>query len=174
MMKYKDAVKKSMEMLAEDEKSIFIGYNMKYVNPIFIGINEKQLIETPVAENLMLGLGTGLSLVGYKPLVYYERFDFIMNAMDALVNHLDKMRSISKNQFNPKVIIRCVVGSSKTPYYTGHCHTQDFTEVMKKLISIPILTPITSQEVIDYYKFAQGYNDSVMIVEKKDLYDIEW
>ena len=39
---------------------------------------------------------------------------------------------------------------------------------------MPILTPKTSQEVFDAYKFAEQYDDSVMIVEKKDFYDIEY
>ncbi len=29
-MKYKDAIKQSMEMLAENENTIFLGYNIRY------------------------------------------------------------------------------------------------------------------------------------------------
>lgn len=175
-MKYKEAVKICIDEFNNDDKSLFVGYNIKYGDKamgIFSDVDEKKLIETPVAENLMMGLATGLSISGYKPMVYYERFDFIMNAMDALVNHLDKIREISKNQFRPKVIIRVVVGGKKKPFFTGHCHTQDFTESMKKLLTFPVLKPKTPKEVIDCYNFAFQYDDSVMIIEEKDFYDID-
>ena len=125
MKNYKDAIKSSMDFLAEDPKSVFIGYGVRTGTKgggFFSDIPEKQLIETPIAEGLMLSMAIGLSLEGYKPLVFYERFDFIMNAMDALVNHLDKMSIISKGEYSPKVIIRCVVGGKESPFFTGVTH----------------------------------------------------
>ena len=176
-MKYKDAIKNSMNYLAKDEKVIFLGYNTKMGNQALgtlTDIPKEKIIETPLAENLMTGLAIGLSLSGYKPVLYFERFDFILNGIDAIINHLDKIKDLSKHQFRPKVIIRVVIGQKLKPFFNGSTHSQDFTDSMKKLVNFPILKPVTANEVIDAYKFAFQYEESVMIVEHKDYYDIDY
>jgi pyruvate/2-oxoglutarate/acetoin dehydrogenase E1 component len=173
MKTYKDAIKKSMNFLAQDPKTLFIGYGVKTGSKgggFFSEINESQLIETPVAEGLMLSLAIGLSIEGYKPVVFYERFDFIMNAMDALVNHLDKMKTISKAEYAPKAIIRCVIGGKSNPFFTGVTHTQDHTEAMRKLVSFPVLKPTSKEEMLEAYIEAYNSDKSYMIIEEKDWY----
>jgi len=97
-MKYKDAIKQSMEMLAENENTIFLGYNIRYGSKAYgtlTNISNNKKIETPVAENLMVGLATGLALEGYRPIIYFERHDFMLNALDGIVNHLSKIERMS-------------------------------------------------------------------------------
>lgn len=176
-MKYKDAIKLSMNEFAKNEKAIFLGYNTKMANQALGTLSEvpkEKIIETPLAENLMTGLSIGLSLSGYKPILYFERFDFILNGIDAIVNQLDKWKELSNHQYRPKVIIRVVIGQKLKPFFNGPTHTQDFTEAMKKLVNFPILKPTTANEVLDAYKFAFQYDESVMIVEIKDYYDIDY
>lgn len=174
-MLYKDALKQAMLDLSKQEKTVFIGYNTRCTkgNGIFNGINDGQLIETPVAENLMMGMGIGMACRGYKPVVYFERFDFILNAMDALVNHLDKINSLSKGEYNPKVLIRAVVGAKKNPLFTCSSHTQDFTEAISKMVSFPVIKLKTSEEILKYYKIASGWKSSMLLVEERDLYNNE-
>jgi len=176
-MTYKESIKQSMILLDNDPKRLFIGYGVKYGGKgggTLSNINPEKLIETPLAENLMAGLSIGLSIEGYNPVLYIERFDFILNALDAIVNHLDKFKIISNNQYKPKVIIRTCIGRKLTPFLTGPTHTQDLTSAMKKLVTFPILRPITSNQIIDCYKMAMNYNDSVLIIEELDLYDIDF
>ena len=158
-MLYKTAITDAMTELGRDPKRVFIGYNMQ--NPSFIGVPAEQIIETPVAENLMLSMAIGMALDGFKPLVWFERFDFIMNAMDALVNHLCKIKGLSKGEFDPAVIIRCQVGGTKMPFFTGPTHTQDFTDVMCKLVDFP---------VVEFMPGVYETDSSLMVVEYKDKY----
>jgi pyruvate/2-oxoglutarate/acetoin dehydrogenase E1 component len=176
-MRYKDAIKLSMNEFAKDDKALFLGYNTKMGNQALGTLSEvpkEKIIETPLAENLIAGLSIGLSISGYKPVLYFERFDFILNAIDAIVNQLDKIKDLSKYQYRPKVVIRVVIGGKLKPFFTGTCHTQDFTEAMRKLVTFPVLKPLTSNEIIDAYKFAFQCEESVMIVETKDYYDIDY
>lgn len=171
---YKTEIKSSMEYLAQDPKCLFIGYGLKYGSMgggFLKNIDTSQIIETPVAENLMLSMAIGLAMDGFLPVVIYERFDFIMNAMDALVNHLDKTSTISKNEYNPKVIIRCIVGGSKKPFFTGTTHTQDFSDVISKLVDIPVYKLLETNEIDSIYKKVYHSKKSSIIVEYKDLYD---
>lgn len=173
-MTYKQSLKNAMNKLALDEKRLFIGYNVKYgskANGTLADVPDSQLIEMPVAENLIAGAAVGLALEGFKPVVWLERFDFILNALDAIVNHLDKLKEISKDEFDPHVVFRVNVGSSKNPLFTGPTHTQDFSEVMRKLVSFPIVQ-INNANLIEQ-TYSNIDNTSLLAVEYRDLYDTE-
>jgi pyruvate/2-oxoglutarate/acetoin dehydrogenase E1 component len=174
-MKYKEAVKKSMEMLAEMENVVFMGYNISFGSQGYgtlKDIPKEKKIETPVAENLMIGLATGMALEGYHPVVFFERHDFMLNALDGIVNHLSKIEQLSLGEFNPSVIIRAAVGS-KNPLNPGIQHIQDFSRLFKEIVGFPVYTPKTSLEVGEAYNIAKDSKKSVMIIEWRDLYDKE-
>ena len=170
---FNEAVTEAMTNLGKKDNTIFLGYNVgsDFGNAMgnFINIEDNKKIETPVAENLMASLGIGLSFEGYKPVVYFERHDFMMVAMDALVNHVSQIERISHKEFNVPIIFRTVV-ADEGPFYSGPTHSQDFTEIFKKALSFPILEPKTPQEVLDFYNYAYNVNFPVMIVEKKSRF----
>lgn len=175
-MKYKEALTESMNLLAKDKSCRFVGYNVRYgsmANNTLKYVPVEQLIETPVAENLMAGMGIGMSIIGLKPVIWFERFDFILNALDSIVNHLDKIEKISDGQFIPKVIIRVIVGGSKNPLYTGLTHIQDFTESISKMVSFPVIKLNSVNDVIEEYKKASKWETNVMLIEERDRYEEE-
>ncbi len=53
----------------------------------------------------------GMALEGFVPITMYPRFDFFILSCNKLINHLDKMRDMSKGDMTPRVIIRVAVGS---------------------------------------------------------------
>ncbi|MCK5604828.1 hypothetical protein KAR91_23260 [Candidatus Pacearchaeota archaeon] len=174
-MKYKDAIKQSMKDLAQDKRTIFLGYNILYGSRAYgtlTDIPREMCHETPVAENLMAGLAIGMSLAGYRPVLFYERHDFILNALDSIVNHLDKIESMSKGQFKTPVIIRATVGA-REPLDPGAQHTQDFTKAFRELLTFPVLDLTNSAEVIDGYNKAKTMNSPIMLVERRDFYETE-
>jgi pyruvate dehydrogenase E1 component beta subunit len=174
-MIYIDALKYSMNKLAKQDKTIFIGYNTKYTRAAntLRDVPESQLIETPVAENLMAGMAIGMSLRGYKPIVYFERFDFVLNALDSIVNHLDKIKKMSNNEYDPKVIIRVVIGRKDKPLYSCITHVQDYTEAVSKMVDFPVIKLNTSKDILHYYKKASKWETSMMLVETRGFYDNE-
>ncbi|MBI2004018.1 hypothetical protein HYS72_00985 [Candidatus Pacearchaeota archaeon] len=174
-MKYKDAIKKSMEELAKLDKVRFLGYNINYGSRAYgtlSDIPKEKCIETPVAENLMIGLAIGISLEGYKPLVFFERHDFMLNSLDAIVNHLDKIEKMSYGQFKTPVIIRATIGSKK-PLMPGVQHTQNYTEIFKKIVSFPVYEPLNSKQILECYNEVKKFENPVLIIEKRELYDCE-
>lgn len=171
-----------MVALAEDPLVRFVGYGVRYGGKAagtLRGVSETQLVETPVAENLMVGLAIGMSLAGLRPVVFIERFDFILNAMDAIVNHLDKIGVLSKGLFQPAAIIRVVAGNRNTGLQTGLTHTQDFSGAMRHMLSpafdvISLVSPTGPGGVFMAYNEAlarlRGQNKSTMLIEYKDMY----
>lgn len=134
--------------------------------------NEK-IVETTVAENMMVGLAQGLAIAGLRPLVYIERADFLACCLSAISNHLDKCAEISGGEFNPCVIIRVTVGNKTKPLFTGPTHTSDPYEAMKALLRMPVYRVTTPDEVNAAYDRAfreqrEGIG-SAMVIDYKDL-----
>lgn len=169
-LSYKQAVTESMTNLGENG-SIFIGYSIIPGDAMGTTINVPydQKIETPVAENLMVGLAIGMSFEGFKPVVYFERHDFMLVAADAIGNHVDKIERISHGEFKVPVILKTVIDDGGL-FYSGPTHSQDFTSTFREMVSFPVLEPMTAGEVLSAYNFAASSLQPVMIVEHKKFH----
>jgi pyruvate/2-oxoglutarate/acetoin dehydrogenase E1 component len=171
---YKVALTKANEQLGKNIKTRFIGYGLHKGRALgtLKDVPLDQIIEMPVAENLMAGMAIGLSLKGYLPIIFIERMDFLLNALDAVVNHLDKIELLSSGQFKPACIIRCIVGNKNKPLYTGATHVQDFSTPLREMVSFPVIQLINESEIQGAY--LEAYENiqkgiSTILVEYKDL-----
>lgn len=175
-LSYKEALTAAMSMLCADPLFRWVGYGLldgKGANGTAKMVPNEKTIECIVSENLMLGMAQGLSMAGLKPTVLFERANFLMVAMDSLVNHLDCCDLISRGEFKPCVIIRVVVGGSQKPLFTGHTHVGDFSEALKLMLKMPVLVCRDAYEVTEFYRIAKQRQDdgvgSTLLVEYKDL-----
>jgi pyruvate dehydrogenase E1 component beta subunit len=132
-------------------------------------VPENKIYEMPVAEDLMTGIATGMALEGYLPVLIFERQDFMLIASDQIINHLSKINELSNGEFNPKVIIRAIVGHNK-PFDPGPQHLQDFTDFFKRHCSFPVIACLDIDQIKKTYKDALERDQSTMIVEYKELY----
>jgi pyruvate dehydrogenase E1 component alpha subunit len=167
---FKNAVTEAMTEIGK-ANSVFIGYNVKHGNAMgnLVNVDNSQKIETPVAENLMAGLAIGMSFEGFKPVVYYERHDFMLVAADAIINHANHIERISHGEYECPVIFRTVVADSG-PFYSGPTHSQNFTEGFRNMVSFPVYVPNTGPEVLEAYKKALYSSRPSMIVERKSKF----
>ncbi len=167
---YKNAIEYSMEKIAA-KNGVFIGYNVKNGNAMgsLKNVPDDQKIETPVAENLMVGLAIGMSFEGFRPVVYFERHDFMLVAADAIGNHLSHIERTSHGEYQCPVILKTVVADSG-PFYSGPTHSQDFSKVFDTLVNFPVFIPQNGQQALGMYDLALQSNRPSMIVEKKSLF----
>lgn len=167
---YKEAVNLAMRELDSD-KTVFIGYNVLYGDAMgtLKSIDNSKKIETPVAENLMAGLAIGMSFEGFRPVVFFERHDFMLVAADAIVNHANYIERISHGKYKCPVIFKTVVADGGF-FYSGPTHSQDFTEGFRKMVSFPIYDPKNGKEMLEAYRKAIVSNRPSMIVERKRLF----
>ena len=94
----------------------------------------------------------------------------MMLAINQLVNHIDKMKKMTKNMLIPKVITRVAVGARR-PLDGGEQHTQDFTESLRHMLTDTTLIELTEPEQI-FDTFIDAYNrdGATVIVEWGDFY----
>jgi pyruvate/2-oxoglutarate/acetoin dehydrogenase E1 component len=170
---YFDEIRRSMAMLAEHPKTLFVGQAVRYggqrAASSFDDVPMDRRIEMPVIEDFQVGFSTGLALEGFIPVSFFPRWDFLVIAANQLVNHLDKIPLVSG--YRPKVILRTAVGSS-SPLNPGPQHTQDHTEAFRKMFkSIHIITLDEARTVYSKYCGALAMKQSVLVVEKMELYN---
>lgn len=173
-MTYKNALIEANTILARDPLVRFVGYGLQNGRAYgtLAHVDDCQIIETPIAENLMMGVAIGLALRGLRPVVFFERMDFILNAADAIVNHLDKIATLSHNEFNPSVVINAVVGNYRKPLYTGPVHTQDLSVAFRMMVGFPVMQLARENQIISCYNEAAKLlraGTSTMLVTYKDL-----
>jgi pyruvate dehydrogenase E1 component alpha subunit len=167
---YKDAMIIAMTELGQ-QGAIFIGYNVVKGDAMgtLKNVPLEQKLETPVAENLMSGLAIGMSFEGFLPVLYFERHDFILNALDAIINHIDKIERISHGEYKVPVVIRAVTADAG-PFYSGITHSQDFTKLLESGVSFPVEDPIEGKDVLRVFRDAVESKRPVLVIERKSRY----
>lgn len=168
-MDYKEQTKKAMEILARDERVMFLGQTVCYPGSPMYGSLEniplERRLELPVVEDMQMGMSIGLSLEGLIPVSIYPRIDFLILAINQLINHLDKIEEISAGEFKPKVIIRTQIGNTK-PLHPGIQHCSDYTNALKVLCkNIDVVKIKRAEDVIPEYKKALKSHKSTILIE---------
>lgn len=144
----------------------FIGQSVAYdgatIYDSLNGVPMEQRIEMPVIEDFQMGFCIGLAMCGYVPVSIYPRFDFLLLALNQLVNHLDKAPLFG---WPGKVIVRTRVGGT-TPLNAGPQHTQNYTKAVDMMTQhLPVYEATTAKEVEMAYRLAIEGGSSCLIVE---------
>lgn len=134
MSSFNEAINAEIRKLAELPNTLFIGQSLRYDGAAIYnsldGVPMNKRIEFPVAEEFQMGYCIGLALSGILPICIYPRIDFMVLAMNQLVNHLDKLPLYG---WAPKMIIRTTVGK-KTPLDAGPQHTQNHADAFRAML----------------------------------------
>lgn len=174
-MKYFDELKRSMDWLATQPDTIFIGQAVEYAGTAMTNtlkdVDKSKLLEMPVNEDMQMGISNGLALNGYVPVSIYPRWNFLLLGINQLVNHLDKIYMIS--EYNPKVIIRTGIGSER-PLHPQWQHVGDYTEALQSMTNnIEVIRLDEPEQIFDSYVKAYQRTDrkSTLLVEWGDFYN---
>lgn len=175
-MKYFDELKRAMEFLAEDPRTLFLGQAVAVpgtaMSNTLKGVDPHKLVELPVNEDLQMGMCNGLALAGYVPVSVFPRWNFLLLAVNQIVNHLDKFQLMSNGGYCPKLIIRTGIGSER-PLHPQHQHVGDFTESFRLMCTnIEVVRLEEPDHIFPAYERALMREDgkSTLLVEWGDYY----
>ena len=176
-MKYFDELKRSMEFLAKNEKTIFIGQAVEVpgtaMSNTLQDVDKNKLIEFPIAEEMQMGVTNGLALNGNIPVSIFPRWNFFLLAVNQLVNHLDKVNIMSNNKFKTKSIIRTGIGSQR-PLHPQFQHIGDFTDAIRTMCkNVDVIKLEETKDIFPSYEKALNRSDgnSTILVEYGDYYN---
>ena len=176
-MKYFDELKRSMDFLAQDPRTVFIGQAVAVpgtaMSNTLKDVPRQRLIELPVAEEMQMGMTTGMALTGAVPVSIFPRWNFLLCAMSQLISHLDKVDVMSNGGYRAKAIVRTGIGSQR-PMHPQHQHIGDFTEALRLMCStIEVIRLDEPEDIFPAYERALLRDDgrSTIIVEYGDYYN---
>lgn len=176
MSKYSEELTKAMKYLAEDPKTIFLGQAVAVPGTIMsstlTSVPIEKRIELPVAEELQMGMTLGLALGGFIPVSVYPRWNFLLLAINQLVNHVDKLKEMSQGGYQPKLIIRTGIGATG-PINPGCQHLGDFTDALRLMLTnTEVIRLDETEQIIPSYEWALTRQDgkSTILVEWGDKF----
>ena len=176
-MNYFNELKRSMNWLGDQQKTIFIGQAVEVPGTAMYStikeVSKSKRIELPVFEETQMGMSIGLSFTGYKVITIFPRWNFLLCATNQLVNHVDKYPISSDGKVNPSLIIRTSVGSER-PLNPGSQHLGNMSEAFRKMLTtVEIIELREPGEIFNAYKKAYSREDgkSTLLVEFGDYYN---
>ncbi len=96
--------------------------------------------DTPLAEEGMTGIAIGAALGGMRPIHVHIRMDFLMLAMNQLVNMAAKISLMSGGNLSVHLVVRVVIGRS---WGQGAQHSQALHALLMHIPGLRVVAPAT-------------------------------
>lgn len=176
-MTYRDALARAMkDALKDNPRAILYGLGITDHTGFFgttLGLEKEfgseRVFETPISEDAMTGFAVGLALNGIYPIHTHLRNDFMLLAMNQLINSVAKYKYMYGGYFSMPMLIRGVIGRS---WGQGAQHSQSLQSLFAHIPGLTVIMPSSAQSVLDCYKHAVNkYSSPVISLEHRLLYD---
>ena len=110
-----------------------------------------QLEELPISEAAAIGLVTGASMFGIRPVVCFQRVEFGILALDQLITNASKTSFLSDGKLTSPFLLRMVIGRG---WGQGPCHSQSFETLWHSIPGLRVFMPASSK---DYHEVFSEY-----------------
>ncbi|MGA2199075.1 MAG: alpha-ketoacid dehydrogenase subunit beta [Nitrososphaerales archaeon] len=134
---------------------------------LFDEFGGERVIDTPLAEDAIVGMAIGMALYGLEPVAEIQFMDFIYPAFNEIVNELAKLRYRSGGQFPAHVVIRTPYGGGVKG---GHYHSQSTEAYFIHTPGLVVLAPSTPYDTKGLLLSAMRSPDPVIFLEPKRIY----
>lgn len=129
----------------------------------------ERVVSTPISESTIMGAGLGAALVGTRPIIEMRIFDFVMCAMDELVNQIAKIRYMFGGQAKPSVVVRMPHGIWRN---SAAQHSQMLESWFVHLPGVIVVTPSTPADAAGLLVSAIRSDDPVLFFDPKNLFPV--
>lgn len=159
------------QLLAADKSVIVIGEGVPDPKACFgttTGLREKfpdQVFDSPVSENGVTGVCIGAALNGLRPIHIHMRQDFLLYAMDQIVNNAAKWHSMfGGNGGSVPIVIKAFTGRG---WGAGHQHAQNLESMFAHVPGLKVVVPSTARNAKGLLIAAARDANPVMILESR-------
>jgi pyruvate dehydrogenase E1 component subunit beta len=160
--------------LREDPKVVVLGEDVGRAGGVFrvteglqAEFGEDRVVDTPLAENGIVGGAIGMALYGMRPIVEIQFVDFIYPAFDQIVSEMAKLRWRSAGQYACPVIVRAPYGGG---IKGGLYHSQSPEAYFCHTAGLKVVIPSTPSDAKGLLLAALAGEDPVIFLEPKRLY----
>lgn len=131
---------------------------------------QARVFDTPIAESAILGSAVGAAISGLRPVVEIMWADFMLVALDQLINQAANVRYVSRGELSAPLVVRTQQGV--TP---GSCaqHSQSLEALIAHIPGLRVGLPATPQDAYSMLRAAVADEDPVVLFESRTLYQVK-
>ncbi|APB36376.1 MULTISPECIES: alpha-ketoacid dehydrogenase subunit beta [Heyndrickxia] len=175
VISYIDAITKALkEEMERDEKVFVLGEDVGKKGGVFkatAGLYEQfgaeRVIDTPLAESAIAGVGVGAAMYGMRPVAEIQFADFILPAVNQIISEAAKIRYRTNNDWQCPLVVRAPYGGG---VHGALYHSQSLESVFANQPGLKIVMPSTPYDVKGLLKAAIRDDDPVLFFEHKRAY----
>ena len=145
----------------------YVGNTMKDLDVKF---GKDRIIDTPVSESAVTGMAVGASLSGALPIVVHPRIDFMLYAMDSIVNQAAKWSHMTGGQAHPGLTIRGIINRGGEQ---GAQHSQSLHSWFSHIPGLRVVMPSSVSDARDMLIASVLCKDPVVYIDDRWLYEQE-
>jgi 2-oxoisovalerate dehydrogenase E1 component beta subunit len=170
-----DSVRHTLhELMADDERVVVLGEDVGVLGGVFRATDglhaeygPKRVIDTPLSESAVVGIGVGLALAGLRPVVEIQFCDFLHAAFDQMVSEAAKIHYRSNGDFSVPMVVRTPWGGGG---HRGPYHSQAVEAFYAHVAGLKVVAPSTPADVAGLLREAVHDPDPVLFLEHKKTY----
>ena len=164
-------------MMEQDKSAFLIGQGVKspwYVGSTARGLLERfgseRVIDTPVSENAITGSAIGAALVGMRPVVVHPRVDFMMYALDPIINEAANWHYMFGGKLSVPVVIWGIINRGGEQ---AAQHSQALHALFAHIPGLKVVMPSTPYDAKGLMIAAIRDDNPVVYIDDRWLYEIE-
>jgi len=176
---YVQAINETLHQLMERDSRVFL-IGQGVTSPWYVGgtcnglldrFGPERVIDTPISENAVAGAAVGAAVSGLRPILVFPRMDFMLYAMDPIINHAAKWHYMFGGEAGPvPLVIWTIINRGGCQ---GAQHSQDLRWLFKKIPGLKWTNPQTPGEVNESLIDAVLDDNPVMFFDDRDRYETE-
>jgi 2-oxoisovalerate dehydrogenase E1 component beta subunit len=162
------------ERMAADERVVMLGEDIATRGGVFRvtqgfldEFGEERVIDTPVAEGMIVGVAVGMALHGLLPVAEIEFADFIHPAFDQMVSEVARMRYRTNGDFGLPMVVRAPYGGG---VHGALYHSQSIEAFYGHIPGLKVVVPSTPYDATGMLREAIDDPDPVLFLEHKRTY----
>ncbi|HKV02027.1 MAG TPA: alpha-ketoacid dehydrogenase subunit beta [Ktedonobacteraceae bacterium] len=146
------------------------GTPFKVLSGLVEEFDTSRVIDTPISEAGITGLGVGGAMTGMRPIVDIMFGDFIALAMDQIVNQAAKVHYMSGGKLNVPLVVRTTLGATRR---TAAQHSQSLQAWVSHVPGLKVVLPSTPYDAKGLLKTAIRDDNPVIYFEDKMMYQLK-
>jgi pyruvate dehydrogenase E1 component beta subunit len=175
VMTYREALRLAMrEELARDERVFIMGEEVglfegsyKVTAGLMDEFGPDRVRDTPISEEGFVGAGVGAAMLGERPIVEIMTINFLLVAMDQVINHAAKVGTMFGGEVRCPLVIRTPNGAGNQ--LTAQ-HSQSFDGWFASTPGLKVVAPANPADAKGLLKAAVRDEDPVLVIENLPLY----
>jgi pyruvate/2-oxoglutarate/acetoin dehydrogenase E1 component len=140
------------------------GTPFKVLSGLVEEFGAQRVIDSPISEPGIVGLGLGASMTGMRPVVDIMFGDFLTLIMDQVVNQAAKIHYMSGGTMNAPLTVRTTLGASRR---SAAQHSQSLHAWVAHVPGLKVCLPSTPADAKGLMKSAIRDDNPVIIFEDK-------